>query len=163
MSINNESALFTDGKGNDLSLNDLFSTIYNNSKNKSKEITLLVSTISPFLQTQDDVVRLLPLIKQLFDVGIQNDDQLVKMTSIVQRYITSREKMDNMGLELKGNGLISEDEKKLLIELATTEYKLIEEYSESSEKIMDYVNTRINDSKINDVELIEGEVDEFTI
>jgi hypothetical protein len=151
MTLNNETKLFNDNSGNELSLNDLFSTIYDNSKSKGKEITLLISTITPFLQTQDDVIKLLPLIKQLFDVGIQNDDQLVKMTSIVQRYITSREKMESESNPIGGAGIINEDERKMLIELASTEYKLLEEdNSIISNQIMDYVNTKVNNVDIND-------------
>ena len=39
------------------------------------------------IQTIDDAVMIAPLIKELFDVAIKNDEHLVKLASVYQRII----------------------------------------------------------------------------
>ena len=56
------------------------------------------------IQTMDDAVLITPLIKELFEVAIKNDEHLVKLASVWQR-ILGKNKNDEDGM------LLSESEK----------------------------------------------------
>ena len=66
---------------------DLTKDIYDNQKNKKLQLDLLIQEIHGFIQTIDDVVMVAPLIKELFDVAVKNDEHLVKLAGVVQRII----------------------------------------------------------------------------
>ena len=70
-------------KGKNLS--DLFEEIYTNSKNKRDQIKELIASLSPFIEGIGDATLLVPLIKDYLDIGVKNDEQLVKLAQIVQR------------------------------------------------------------------------------
>ena len=80
MSDFNEIELF---KGKNLS--DLFEEIYNNSKDKREQIKDLIASLSPLIEGIGDATLLVPLIKDYLDIGVKNDEQLVKLAQIVQR------------------------------------------------------------------------------
>jgi len=65
-----------------------------------------------------DVVLTAPLIKDYLDIGVKNDDHLLKLASVVQRYSANAAKSNNSELML-----LSEDEKLQLMELAEQEVK----------------------------------------
>lgn len=70
-------------KGKNLS--DLFEEIYNNSKDKRVQIKELIASLSPLIEGIGDATLLVPLIKDYLDIGVKNDEQLVKLAQIVQR------------------------------------------------------------------------------
>ena len=70
-------------KGKNLS--DLFEEIYNNSKNKRDQIKELIASLSPLIEGIGDATLLVPLIKDYLDIGVKNDEQLIKLAQIVQR------------------------------------------------------------------------------
>ena len=70
-------------KGKNLS--DLFEEIYNNSKSKRDQIKELIASLSPLIEGIGDATLLVPLIKDYLDIGVKNDEQLVKLAQIVQR------------------------------------------------------------------------------
>lgn len=70
-------------KGKNLS--DLFEEIYTNSKNKRDQIKELIASLSPLIEGIGDATLLVPLIKDYLDIGVKNDEQLVKLAQIVQR------------------------------------------------------------------------------
>ena len=57
---------------------DLTKDIYDNQKNKKLQLDLLIQEIHGMIQTLDDAVMVAPLIKELFDVAVKNDEHLVK-------------------------------------------------------------------------------------
>ena len=67
---------------------DLTKDIYDNSKNKKKQIDLLISEIHGFIQTIDDVVMVAPIIKEYMEVSVKNDEHLVKLAGVLQRIIS---------------------------------------------------------------------------
>ena len=69
-------------KGKNLS--DLFEEIYTNSKNKRDQIKELIASLSPLIEGIGDATLLVPLIKDYLDIGVKNDEQLVKLAQIVQ-------------------------------------------------------------------------------
>lgn len=131
--MDNNTKIFNDDSNNPMSLNDLFSDIYKNSKDKSREIQAAITTVMSKVQDINDVTMLMPLIRDLYEIGVKNDDALIKMSATVQRYITSREKINALGsIEGKGNGnFLTEDEKRQLLEASImkideADYKVID-------------------------------------
>ena len=87
---------------------DLTKDIYENQQNKKLQLDLLIQEIHGMIQTMDDAVLITPLIKELFEVAIKNDEHLVKLASVWQR-ILGKNKNDEDGM------LLSETEKEDLI------------------------------------------------
>ena len=87
---------------------DLTKDIYENQKNKKLQLDLLIQEIHGMIQTMDDAVLITPLIKELFEVAIKNDEHLVKLASVWQR-ILGKNKNDEDSM------LLSESEKEDLI------------------------------------------------
>ena len=88
---------------------DLLKEIKKNSKKKDKQINSLIAQLHPLIKNISDATILVPLIKDYLDVGIKNDDMLVKMASIVQRAMTRSESEG-------GDFSLSDDERKQLLD-----------------------------------------------
>lgn len=88
---------------------DLLKEIYDNQKNKEKTITGLIIDLKPLIKNTSDATILVPLIASYLEVGVKNDEHLIKMATIVQRIFNN-----NSGGE-GDNFTISESEKKQLM------------------------------------------------
>lgn len=87
---------------------DILSEIYDNQKQKQQQISILISELKPLIQDIGDATLIVPLIKEYLDLGIKNDEQLIKVATIIQRMVKSSES--------NGTGeLISEEEKAQLM------------------------------------------------
>jgi methanogenic corrinoid protein MtbC1 len=87
---------------------DLLEEIYDNQKKKEKQISTLISELRPLIEDTGDATLIVPLIKEYLEIGVRNDDQLVKLATIVQRIIQSQETgTDSFG--------ISEEEREQLM------------------------------------------------
>ena len=71
------------------SLADVFKEIHVNQKEKNKQIDNLIQQLSPLVKSINDAAVVVPLIKEYLDVGVKNDEQLIKMTSVVQRLLAT--------------------------------------------------------------------------
>ena len=72
------------------SLSDLFKQIHRNNKDTDKQINDLIDTLKPLASSNaGSAVMLMPTVKDLIDVNVKNNDQLIKMASIAQRAATS--------------------------------------------------------------------------
>jgi hypothetical protein len=69
----------------DFSMSNLLKEIYGNSKKRSKELDKTLKGLDGVVQSVNDAVVILPVVKEFFDVMVKNDDQLIKMAAIVQR------------------------------------------------------------------------------
>jgi hypothetical protein len=67
------------------SFSDLLKNIYDNSREKEKQIKDLISGLKPFVADTQSALMVVPLIKEYLDVSVKNDDSLIKMAGIVQR------------------------------------------------------------------------------
>jgi uncharacterized protein YfcZ (UPF0381/DUF406 family) len=95
-----------DGK----SLSSLFKDIYDNTEYNKKQLDVLTKELVQFIKDGDTAVQIVPMIKEYLEINVRNDDQLVKMASIVQRLISSEQRAsseDEFGL--------SEEEKNQLM------------------------------------------------
>jgi hypothetical protein len=87
---------------------DLLEEIYDNQKKKEKQISTLISELRPLIEDTGDATLIVPLIKEYLEIGVRNDDQLVKLATIIQRIIQSQETgTDSFG--------ISEEEREQLM------------------------------------------------
>ena len=62
---------------------DILSEIYDNQKQKQQQISILISELKPLIQDIGDATLIVPLIKEYLDLGIKNDEQLIKVATIV--------------------------------------------------------------------------------
>jgi altronate dehydratase len=67
------------------SFSDLLKNIYDNSREKEKQIKDLISGLKPLVTDTQSALMVVPLIKEYLDVSVKNDDSLIKIASIVQR------------------------------------------------------------------------------
>ena len=88
---------------------DLTKDIYENQKNKKVQLDLLIQEIHGMIQTMDDAVVVAPLIKELFEVSVKNDEHLVKLAGVIQRIIAKSSSGDEESF------LLSDSEKEDLI------------------------------------------------
>jgi hypothetical protein len=68
------------------SLADLFKQIHRNNKDVDKQINELIDTLKPIATSNaGSAVMLMPTVKDLIDVNVKNNEQLIKMAGIAQR------------------------------------------------------------------------------
>ncbi len=67
---------------------DLTKDIYENSQNKKLQLDLLIQELHGFITSIDDAVVIMPVIKEIVDVAVKNDEHLVKLASVIQRIIS---------------------------------------------------------------------------
>lgn len=68
------------------SLSDIFKQIHKNNKDTDKQINGLIDALKPLAQSNaGSAVMLMPTVKDLIDVNVKNNEQLIKMASIAQR------------------------------------------------------------------------------
>lgn len=77
---------------------DILSEIYDNQKKKENQISGLISELKPLVQDIGDATLIVPLIKEYLEIGVRNDEQLIKMATIVQRVINNNSGEDTMGI-----------------------------------------------------------------
>lgn len=70
-----------------LSFSNLLEDIYNNSRSKAVDLEAMVRELRVLIKTPQDAILIVPLIADYFGKGIQNDDALIRMASIVQRIL----------------------------------------------------------------------------
>ena len=90
------------------SFSDILEEIYNNQNKKSKQISGLISELKPLISDIGDATLIVPLIKEYLDIGVRNDEQLIKMATIVQRALNNSSSEDTLG--------ITDEEKQQLME-----------------------------------------------
>lgn len=80
----------------------LLEEIYNNQLKKSQQISGLIEELKPLIQDIGDATLIVPLLKEYLDLGLKNDEQLIKMSTIIQRALnTGKESEDDFGLSIK--------------------------------------------------------------
>jgi len=106
---------------------DLTKDIYDNQKNKKLQLDLLIQEIHGMIQTLDDAVLVAPLIKELFDVAVKNDEHLVKLAGVIQRIIAKSSGSDDESF------LLSDAEKEDLISALQDD---VEDLQKKSDEIL---------------------------
>ena len=68
-----DSIIFGDKK-----FSDILHEIYENQTLKKQQITSLISELKPLIQEIGDATLIVPLIKEYLEIGVKNDEQLIK-------------------------------------------------------------------------------------
>jgi len=118
-----------DGK----SLSSLFKDIYDNTQHNRKQLDVLTRELVQFIKDGDTAVQMVPMIKEYLEINVKNDDQLVKMASVVQRLISAEGKA---GSEDE-YGLSEEEKTQLLSGMEDT----IKDLQQESDKIHNKIET----------------------
>ena len=93
----------------DKNFSDLSQEIYENSKLKKTQIELLVQEVHGYIQGIEDIAVVGPILKELLDVGVKNDDNLLKLATVIQRI------MNKQADAVEDTSLLSESEKEELM------------------------------------------------
>ena len=93
----------------DKNFSDLSKEIYENSKLKKTQIDLLIQEVHGYIQGIEDIAIVGPVLKELFDVAVKNDDNLLKLATVIQR-IMSKHQLDDSDVSL-----LSDEEKEELM------------------------------------------------
>jgi len=90
---------------------ELLEEIYDNQKRKEKQISGLISELRPLIQDTGDATISVPLIKEYMEIGVKNDEQLIKVATILQRVF------QNQDSGAEGFGISDEEREQLLREI----------------------------------------------
>lgn len=93
-------------------LSGLLKEIYQTQKKRETQIFNLVMDLQPLVKDLGDATLLVPLIRDYLDMGLKNDEQLIKMATIVQRVINSSNTSETGG----GFGITDKEKEELLAE-----------------------------------------------
>jgi len=91
------------------SLGDLFKDIYDNQQNKKQRISELIAEMRKLVRHAGDMAVIGPILKDLIDTSVRNDDSLIKLAAIAQRIIGAQNKADG------DSGFLTEEEKNQLL------------------------------------------------
>ena len=78
-------------------LSDLFGEIYDNSKDTRTQVQGLIRELKPLIENIGDATLIVPMIKEYMEIGVKNDDALIKLATIIQRIETAQAKGDGSG------------------------------------------------------------------
>ena len=87
---------------------DILEEIYTNQQKKDKQISILISELKPLVQEIGDATLIVPLIKEYLEISVKNDEQLIKMATIVQRALNNSASSESV--------MLTDEEKEQLME-----------------------------------------------
>ena len=92
-------------------LSDLFSEIYDNSKETKGQVKGLIGELKPLIENIGDATLIVPMIKEYMEIGVKNDEHLIKLATVIQRIETAAAKGDSDEFDLSElQDLIEEQE-----------------------------------------------------
>ena len=129
------------------SFSDLMKDIYSNSSKKDRQINLLIGELRPLIKNVGDATVIVPLIKEYLEVGVKNDEHLVKLAAVVQRLVSTNNRVQS---ETGQSWILSEEEKKQLM----GELDEIENSDKAvNEKVVELTSKQSQaESELNDIE-----------
>jgi len=66
-------------------LSDLFGEIYDNSKETKSQVKALIGELKPLIENIGDATLIVPMIKEYMEIGVKNDEHLIKLAQVIQR------------------------------------------------------------------------------
>ena len=124
-----------DGKN----FSDLSKEIYDNSKLKKTQLDLLIQEVHGYIQGIEDIALVGPIIKELFDASIKNDDNLLKLATVIQRI------MNKQVDAVDDTSLLSEDEKEELMASLEDAAASLQNKSDEIESSITKVRKQVNE------------------
>ena len=111
-------------------LSGLFKDIYDNQVNKKQRISELIAEMKKVIRHAGDMAVIGPIIKDLVDTSVKNDDSLIKMAAIAQRIIGAQHKAEG------DTGFLSDDEKEqLLSQLEETAKEVVDDQEQKVDEL----------------------------
>jgi len=89
---------------------DILKEAYDKSNSKDSKISSLITQITSYISDANTAALLIPLLSNYFDVGVKNDDALLKIANVVQRFTKETGKTANEPVSL-----LSDEEKNELL------------------------------------------------
>jgi predicted nucleotide-binding protein (sugar kinase/HSP70/actin superfamily) len=129
------------------SFSDLMKDIYSNSSKKDRQINMLIGELRPLIKNIGDATVIVPLIKEYLEVGVKNDEHLVKLAAVVQRLVSTSTRVQS---DTGQSWILSDEEKKQLLgeldEIVGTEKTI-------NKKVIELSNQQTQiESEINDIQ-----------
>tara|TARA_B100001094_G_scaffold42476_1_gene37214 strand:- start:1712 stop:2092 length:381 start_codon:yes stop_codon:yes gene_type:complete len=106
-------------------LSDIFKDIYDNSNKNKQQLEVLMKEVVGFIKDGDTAVQIIPMLKEYLEINVKNDEQLVKLATIVQR-IATQTKTSNTDDEFG----ISDKEKEQLLASIQEVSNEVQDYSD---------------------------------
>jgi hypothetical protein len=121
--------------------------IYSNSSKKDRQINMLIGELRPLIKNIGDATVIVPLIKEYLEVGVKNDEHLVKLAAVVQRLVSTSTRVQS---DTGQSWILSDEEKKQLLgeldEIVGTEKTI-------NKKVIELSNQQTQiESEINDIQ-----------
>ena len=112
-------------------LSDVFKDIYDNSKTNKTQLEVLMKEVVGFIKDGDTAVQIIPMLKEYLEINVKNDEQLVKLATIVQRITAAEKRVSDSGDEF---GLSDAEKEQLMnaIESDVQELQIKKDEIESS-------------------------------
>ena len=112
-------------------LSDVFKDIYDNSHTNKKQLEVLMKEVVGFIKDGDTAIQIIPMLKEYLEINVKNDEQLVKLATVVQRIIASEKRVSDSGDEF---GLTEAEKSQLMdaIESDVQELQIKKDEIESS-------------------------------
>ena len=98
-------------------LSDVFKDIYDNSKTNKQQLEVLMKEVVGFIKDGDTAVQIVPMLKEYLEINVKNDEQLVKLATIVQRITAAEKRITSVDSEFG----LSEAEKEQLMSAIETD------------------------------------------
>ena len=119
----------------DKKFSDLSQEIYENSKLKKTQIDLLIQEVHSYIQGIEDIAIVGPVLKELFDVAVKNDDNLLKLATVIQRIMNKQFDLT------EDTSLLSDEEKQELMDSLEEAAASLQDKSDGMQ--MDKIRKRI--------------------
>ena len=108
------------------SLSDLFKDIYENTEKNRTQLDVLMKEVVGFIKDGDTAVQIIPMLKEYLEINVKNDEQLVKLATIVQRLAQAGNKSDS-----EGEFALTDAEKEQLMKNITDTVNELQDHSDN--------------------------------
>ena len=114
-------------------LSDVFKDIYDNSKTNKTQLEVLMKEVVGFIKDGDTAVQIIPMLKEYLEINVKNDEQLVKLATIVQRITAAEKRISDSGDEFG----LSEAEKEQLMNAIESD---VQELQNKQDEVLESIN-----------------------
>ena len=114
-------------------LSDVFKDIYDNSKTNKQQLEVLMKEVVGFIKDGDTAVQIIPILKEYLEINVKNDEQLVKLATIVQRITAAEKRVSDSGDEFG----LSEAEKEQLMNAIESD---VQELQNKQDEVLESLN-----------------------
>ena len=114
-------------------ISDVFKDIYDNSKTNKQQLEVLMKEVVGFIKDGDTAVQIVPMLKEYLEINVKNDEQLVKLATIVQRITAAEKRITSDDSEFG----LSEAEKEQLMSAIETD---VQELQNKQDEVLESIN-----------------------